>query len=220
MDTQDGSGIGDDPLLAALRVRIARGGTLPAERALAQELAVKRHRLRGALEVLRAAGELSPARPGRPGNGRAADDLVQLTNPVEVTELRLLLEPGIARLAAIRASPVEVARILRAASTASGGDAGAADLAFHLAVAAAARNALAAELYARLRRIGRDVRVAMTGGDAPCPVRLRQRDAEHRAVAEAIAARDAERAEAAMRTHMLAVQRRVVERLSPGLTAA
>lgn len=208
----------DDDLVAAIRAKIASGDPLPAERALAEAFAVKRHRVRSALEILRGAGEIGPARPGRRGDLRT-DDLVHLTNPVEVTELRLLLEPGFARLAAVRASPVEVARVLRAATTPGAERAAEADLAFHLAVAGAARNALAAELYARVRRVGRDVRVSIAGRTT-CPHALRQRDAEHRAVAEAIAARDADAAEAAMRTHMLAVQRRVMERLSPGLTAA
>ena len=221
MDGADGAGqLGgtDDDLVAAIRAKIASGNSLPAERALAEAFSVKRHRVRGALEVLRNAGEIGPARPGRRSELRT-DDLVHLTNSVEVTELRLLLEPGLARLAAVRASPVEVARVLRAATTPSGERAGEADLAFHLAVAGAARNGLAAELYTRVRRVGRDVRVSIAGRTT-CPNALRQRDAEHRAVAEAIAARDADAAEAAMRSHMLAVQRRVMERLSPGLTAA
>jgi DNA-binding FadR family transcriptional regulator len=54
----------------------------------------------------------------------------------------------------------------------------------------------------------------------PCPDRVRERDAEHRAIANAIATRNADGAERAMRVHLLAVQRRVMERLSPGLTAA
>ncbi len=205
-----------DGLLEALRARAASGEPLPSERALAAAFGVKRHRLRAALDVLRAEGGIGRARPGRRAAGGGADDLVALTNPAEVAELRLALEPALARLAAVRASPVEVARITRAATT---GDAapGAADLAFHLAVASAARNGLAAELYARIRRVGRDVRVSIASGS--CPVALRRRDAEHRAVAAAIAARDADGAEAAMRAHMLAVQRRVLERLSPGLSS-
>jgi DNA-binding FadR family transcriptional regulator len=119
-----------------------------------------------------------------------------------VVELRLVIEPALARLAALRASPMEVARIERTASTPS--DASGADLSFHFAVAAGARNGLAAALYAQLRGIGRDAR-------------LRERDAEHRAVADAIAARNPAAAEAGMRTHLPAVQRRAMEQLSPGL---
>ena len=46
-----------------------------------------------------------------------------------------------------------------------------------------------------------------------CPNRVAQRDMEHHAVAEAIAARDPERAEAAMRTHLNEVHRIILGRL-------
>jgi DNA-binding FadR family transcriptional regulator len=215
---QPETGQAPDALIAALRARLAASGTLPAERTLAEEFAVKRHRLRNALSMLRANGELAPARPGRRAQNVRPDDLARGTNPIEVIELRLVIEPALARLAALRASPLEVARIERAAETVAGAPAGAADLGFHFAVAAGARNGLAAELYAELRRIGRDVRLRLAGSTPACPNRVRQRDSEHRKVAEAISARDADAAEAAMRAHLLAVQRLVMERLSPGLT--
>ncbi len=207
-----------EALLEVLRGRLAAGHALPAERMLAEELAVKRHRLRMALSALRAAGELAPARPGRRPRQPHTVDLAGSTNPVEVVELRLVLEPALARLAALRASPSEVIRIERAALTPALAAAAATDLAFHSAVATGARNGLAAELYGQLRAIGRDARLCVAGLAEPCPSRVQQRDAEHRAVAEAIAARDPDAAQAAMRAHLLAVQRRVIERLSPGLT--
>lgn len=209
-----------DSLLRLLRRRISSGEPLPPERTLAAEFSVKRHRLRAALLALRQEGAVAPPRIGR--RRRAAtigEDLIRCTNPLEVIELRLVFEPALARLAALRASPQEVARIERAATTAAGTDKGEADLAFHLAIAAGARNGLAGELYAQLRRIGRDARLAVAAAP-PCPDRVRDRDAEHRAIANAIAARDADGSERAMRVHLLAVQRRVMDRLSPGLTAA
>jgi DNA-binding FadR family transcriptional regulator len=213
-----------EALVLALRRRIATGEPLPPERALAEELSVKRHRLRRALLVLRAEGAVPTPpigrRPQRATASGAGEELIRCTNPLEVIELRLVFEPALARLAALRASPQEVARIERAAHTPPGTDRGAADLAFHLAVAAGARNGLAAELYGQLRRIGRDARLHVAAAVSNCPERIRERDAEHRAIATAIAARDADAAERAMRTHLLAVQRRVMERLSPGLTAA
>ncbi len=205
-----------DRLVEALRARIADGEVLPAERVLAAELGIKRHRLRIALGLLRSSGEMAPARPGRRPRPSARGDLARGTNPIEVVELRLVIEPALARLAALRASPMEVARIERAASTPS--DASGADLSFHFAVAAGARNGLAAELYAQLRGIGRDARLREREPRPDSEAWLRERDAEHRAVADAIAARNPAAAEAAMRTHLLAVQRRSMERLSPGLT--
>jgi DNA-binding FadR family transcriptional regulator len=208
-----------EALVDHLRGRLARGETLPAERALAAELSVKRHQLRQALEVLRDTGELPPARVGRPAKSpdpRGAD-MVQWTNPMEVIELRLIIEPNLARLAALRASPAEIATITRAATTRPDADYGEADLAFHRAVAAAARNRLAAEFYAMLRRVARDTRLSLRPSEAQCQTtRLRQRDAEHRAIAEAIAARDPDGADAAMRQHLAAVQREITDRLSLG----
>jgi GntR family transcriptional repressor for pyruvate dehydrogenase complex len=208
-------------LVEALRAKLADGGPLPPERTLAEELQVNRYRLRRALDVLRASGDLAdpPPRRGRRG-ARRGEAMVRSTNPIEVIELRLALEPALARLAALRATPFDIARIERAATTAAGADSGAADLAFHKLVAAAARNTLAADFYNLLRQVGTDARLRV-GSNAPtCPKRLQQRDAEHRAIAQAIASRDADRAETAMRDHLLAVQRTILGRTSEGLQVA
>lgn len=196
-------------------------GELPAERALADELHVKRHRLRRALALLRERGELAPARPGRPQAevGLSAEEIVRGANPVEVIEIRMLLEPGFARQAAFRASPREIAAIVQFATTREGEDPAATDLAFHRAVAAASRNRLAAEIYAILRQVGRDGRIAPVATAPRCPTAVAARDAEHRAVAEAIAARHPEEAEAAMRRHLASVHGKIIARLSPGLVA-
>src|SRR5882757_4654596 len=83
-----------DDVVAALRGILAAGQGTPSERALAERLNVKRHRLRRALDQLRAAGELAPARAGRPRSTtpRRGDDLARDTNPVEIIELRMVLE--------------------------------------------------------------------------------------------------------------------------------
>jgi DNA-binding FadR family transcriptional regulator len=199
-----------DAIVSRLRERLAAGKPLPAERAIAEEFAVKRHRVRQALALLREQGDLdSPRRTGAAGG----ESLIRSTNPLEVIELRLALEPALARLAAVRATPLEIARIMRAATTPPDMHRGTADLAFHKLVAAASGNGLAADLYALLRKVGSDSRVRVQSTLPACPNRLAQRDQEHRAVAEAIAARDPECAEAAMRTHLNAVHRVILNRL-------
>jgi GntR family transcriptional regulator, transcriptional repressor for pyruvate dehydrogenase complex len=209
-------------LVETLRGMLAMGASLPAERALAGQLNVNRYRLRQALEVLRAGGEIEATPPRRrPGRARQGGEaMVRSTNPVEVIEMRLALEPALARLAALRASPFEITRIERAATTPAGADAGAADLTFHTLVAAGARNTLAGDFYALLRQVGRDARLRV-GNNAPsCPTRLQQRDAEHRVIAQAIAARDPDQAEAAMREHLGTVQRTIMNRMAPGQRVA
>lgn len=208
------------PLIEAIRGILAETGTMPPERAIAEQLQVKRHRLRRALEALRANGEIEPARAGRRASAesRLGGDLAAGTNPVEIIELRTVLEPALARLAAVRASPAEIARIQRAAVTPVDAEPGAVDLAFHKAIAAGSRNSLAAEFYALLRHVATDARLSLGASEESrrCPKRIAERDREHAAIAEAIARRDAEAAERAMREHLGAVQRQILSRLGPG----
>jgi DNA-binding FadR family transcriptional regulator len=211
-----------DPLLEALRALVAGDEMRVSERVLAAQLGVTRHRLRQALITLRRSGEVAPLpEPRRAAPVRKPDEaLIGRTNPIEVIELRLALEPALARYAALRATPFDIARIERAATTAANEDSGSADLAFHRMIAAAAGNALAADVYAMLREVGTDIRVRVGGGQPACPSRLRQRDSEHRAIAAAIAARDPDAAEQAMRLHLDAVQRQILGRLNPSAGAA
>jgi len=129
--------------------------------------------------------------------------------------MRIAIEPMLARLAALRASPFEIAAIEAAATTSKDMDIGAADLKFHRLLAASAGNKLAASLYDLLRQVARDARIRINVNAPPCPKRVLERDSEHRAIAQAIARRDADTAERAMRVHLAAVQKRVLEQLHP-----
>src|SRR5690606_8132644 len=113
---------------------------------------------RKALDVLRQAGDLKPARVKRVPTvlPRYGEELARVTNPLEVVELRLLMEPGLARLASLRGSALEIARIMDAATTPENASSGEADLIFHLSIVAAARNHLAGEFYKMLRQVGVD----------------------------------------------------------------
>jgi GntR family transcriptional repressor for pyruvate dehydrogenase complex len=206
-------------LVEILRAQIVDGKALPAERQLAEQTGVKRHQIRRALDVLRTEGELARSNIGRsvtPFRGREA--LVRGTNSIEVIELRLALEPALARLAAVRASPLDIARIQRAATTSPEVEYGAWDLKFHNLVAAAARNTLAADFYTLLRQVGADARLHVHNPRPNGPERVKQRDSEHQAIADAIASRDPDRAEAAMRTHLAAVQQVIMNRMPSGAT--
>ena len=209
-----------ESVVSAVRAMLQSAASLPSERELARQMNVNRHQVRRALEVLRDANEIEPAAARRAAAslGRGSV-LARDTNPVEVIEVRMALEPALARLAAVRASPIDIARIQKAALAAEG-DSGADDLAFHKAIAAGARNQLAAGLYLLVREIGRDARLRL-GRNAPvCPKRLVERNVEHRAIAEAIATRDAPAAERAMRLHLTSVHKLIMNRISPDIEAA
>lgn len=210
-------------IIEAIRAIQRDTGTLPSERDLAGRLDVKRHQLRKALAELRRSGDLQQHRIRRAPTAlpRHGEELVRVTNPLEILELRLIMEPGLARLASLRASALEIARITEASTTSDAGKAGAADLAFHLAIVEAARNQLAGEFYKMLRQVAIDARVRVAN-NAPsaCPKRIAQRDGEHRKVADAIAQRDPEAAETAMRAHLLSVQGQINKRINAGVAAA
>ncbi len=202
-------------LVESLRQRIASGIKLPAERKLGEQLNVNRHTLRKALIQLRNSGELAATMPRRHAAlMRGGATLARDTNPLEVIELRLALEPILARLAAMRATPLEIARIEKAATTLAETESATADLAFHRLIASATRNTLAADMYALLRQIGADTRIRVQNNRPRPPARLRQRDSEHHVIAAAIAARDPDGAEQAMRSHLHMVQRQILERIS------
>ena len=210
----------EDTIVEAVRTLLQSSEGVPSERELARQINVNRHQIRRALEVMRETNEVEPAGARRAAASLARGSvLARDTNPLEVLEVRMALEPALARLAAVRASPLDIARIQRAAA-AQEGDSGANDLVFHKAIAAGARNSLAAGLYFLLREIGRDARLRLGRNTPVCPKRLVQRNAEHKAVAEAIAARDAEAAERAMRLHLLNVHKLVMNRISPEIEVA
>jgi DNA-binding FadR family transcriptional regulator len=93
---------------------------LPAERDLADQLGLTRNRLRGALRRLETEGLIwrhvgqgtffgaKPPRGRLPHDDEAIGDS---TNPGEILEARLALEPELARLAALRATASEIAKM-------------------------------------------------------------------------------------------------------------
>ena len=206
-----------DEIVGALRALHQSGEKMPSERVLAEKLSVKRHQLRKALAQLREAGDVPVPQPrkspARSTLSNLREELVRITNPLEVLELRFILEPGFARLASLRATALDIRNIQLAAKTPDGASSGEVDLSFHMAIASASRNMLAQEFYRMLRQVGVDARVQLAR-QAPvtCPKRIGQRDEEHRLIADAISRRDPDGAEAAMRAHLESVRQRINER--------
>ena len=120
----------EDTVVEAVRTLLQSSEGLPSERELARQINVNRHQIRRALEVLRETNEIEPASARRAAASLARGSvLARDTNPLEVLEVRMALEPALARLAAVRASPLDIARIQRAVA-AQEGDSGANDLVF------------------------------------------------------------------------------------------
>lgn len=123
---------------------------------------------------------------------------------VERLEVRLLLEPGIAGLAAARRTDEDVAALRRAVRGESKARSARAahDLSreFHLTVARAARNAELVRLLESLWTV--DIGRQLLARRGTSPDWQPEDVAEHEAIAEAIATGDAEQAAALMRRHV------------------
>lgn len=190
------------------------GDQLPAERELAQRFGVSRTAVREAVKALREKG-LVEAYSGRgtfitDGTSQAVrqslDLMVKIGQPEGSTylaEVRAILEPGIAALAAIRSQESDLAIMREAVAVMdrAGRDPDAyieADLDFHLALAEAAANPLILSLIDSIVGLLREQRLRIfnvKGGPDRGQI-------HHKRILEAMERRDAEKAREAMKAHL------------------
>jgi GntR family transcriptional repressor for pyruvate dehydrogenase complex len=194
------------------------GDQLPAERELAQRFGVSRTAVREAVKALREKG-LVEAYSGRGTfitNGtsqairQSLDLMIKIGQPdgcTHLAEVRLILEPEIAALAATRVETQHLAAMREAIAVMDGSrqDPDAyieADLDFHLALAEAAANPLILSLLDSIVGLLREQRLRIFNVDGG-PERGQF---HHKRILEAIEARDAEKAREAMRAHLQQVR--------------
>ena len=202
------------------------GDQLPAERELAQRLGVSRTAVREAVKALREKG-LVEAYSGRgtfitDGTSQAARQSFDLMIKIgqqegapHLAELRLILEPGIAALAAVRAKEEDIAAMRDAVAVMDRAqdDPEAyieADLDFHLALAETVANPLILSLIDSIVGLLREQRIKIfnvEGGPQRGQI-------HHKRILEAMERRDAEMARTAMRAHLEQV--REDSKASPG----
>jgi GntR family transcriptional regulator, transcriptional repressor for pyruvate dehydrogenase complex len=219
-----------DRLAALLGERIAGGAwrpgeRLPTEQQLALTHGVSRTVVREAVHQLRSR-RIVVSRQGsgvfvaaEPFNQPLQFDpavLDSVQSVVHVVEVRRVLEAEIAALAAERASRAQLAAMRRAlkaidVAAAAGHDGVAEDLAFHRAIGEATGNPQFRLLLGFLEQYLREGMRVTRGNEA------RRRDfmeavrLEHRAIVDAIAARDPAAARRRAREHMVHSERRLVE---------
>jgi GntR family transcriptional regulator, transcriptional repressor for pyruvate dehydrogenase complex len=190
------------------------GDQLPAERELAQRFGVSRTAVREAVKALREKG-LVEAYSGRgtfitDGTTQAVrqslDLMVKIGQPEGSTylaEVRAILEPEIAALAATRVQEAELVTMREAVAVMdkAGKDPDAyieADLDFHLALAEGASNPLILSLLDSIVGLLREQRLRIfrvPGGPERGQV-------HHKRILDAVERRDAEKAREAMREHL------------------
>lgn len=141
------------------------------------------------------------------------DRILEFTNPIEVSEVRLAVEPVIARLAALRASQADIRRLeLALAETKNATDPlvyEKADEKFHRIIAESARNALFLSLFDTFGASRRDATWRRLSENAHCFKRQAVHAASHEEIYEAIAARNSERAYECMYRHLSDIQRHI-----------
>ncbi|CAB3642597.1 MULTISPECIES: FadR/GntR family transcriptional regulator [Achromobacter] len=202
-----------------------RGGRLPSERELAEQLQVSRASIREALIALEIEGYVevrvgtgvfvtatreSAALPAMAGQAATQQDDI---GPFDLLEARMLIEPECAALAAQQGSAAQLAAIRGAHEAMSLTDApGWHDREFHGAIAAACGNAALAASVAHLWNLS-----------LASPVFSRMQDyfvntkvwavahAEHQRILTAILARDPIRARHAMHAHLIGILARLRE---------
>lgn len=198
------------------------GDRLMTERELAEEFRVSRVTVRQALSVLQAMGLVD----SRVGNGTFARKteaptvtvLASMLNPprnslLEQMELRRLIEPEVAGLAADRASPAharEMARFIQQQQRMmkEGRPFVEEDSAFHLAIARSAGNDLLLRMMDSIHELLRDSREQSLQTQAAMARSL----AGHRRIMNAVRRHDARAARRAMLQHILEVETTIIER--------
>jgi GntR family transcriptional repressor for pyruvate dehydrogenase complex len=146
---------------------IAAGDRLPSERQLAQQLNVSRSALReamtalevlGIVEIKAGVGIFIGANGGVASNSGVMDEVAKLiakVGPLEILEVRMLIEPGAAQLAAERRTAQDLRVMDRAvrqmeAELKEGREAWEPDWGFHRAIAAATQNPLVEAMFENL----------------------------------------------------------------------
>jgi GntR family transcriptional regulator, transcriptional repressor for pyruvate dehydrogenase complex len=190
------------------------GDQLPAERELAQRFGVSRTAVREAVKALREKG-LVEAYSGRgtfitDGTTHAVrqslDLMVKIGQPegsTHLAEVRAILEPEIAALAATRIQEAELATMREAVAIMdrAGQDPDAyieADLDFHLALAEGAANPLILALLDSIVGLLREQRLRIF----KVPGGPERGQVHHKRILEAVERRDAEAARDTMRAHL------------------
>jgi GntR family transcriptional repressor for pyruvate dehydrogenase complex len=198
--------------------RLQPGDRLPAERKLAEQFGVSRTTVREGIKILSESGLLT-SRQGagtfvsRPDDGARGGSLIDAVlagnhDLQDVFEVRKMLEPEIAALAARNGSPdaktrLEAILMEQEQAIDSGESGGNIDHRFHQALAEASGNPVLREMVAALHEEFSRSR----SEEVQSPQRQKASLAAHRAIVEAVRNGHAMQAERAMREHLDEVER-------------
>jgi DNA-binding FadR family transcriptional regulator len=213
-----------DQLLATLERqiddgRLRPGERLATERELALQFGASRNVVRTALAELHRVGKIA-RKVGHgtvvtaPAESRRSALAFLDASPMELLEFRLAVEPGLAEAITLHASEGDLEAIRECVD---GGDTASRveewenwDRSFHQLLVAATHNRLAMAVYDAVTAVRHErpwLRLDRVATDAE---RWRDYQSDHRAISEALLARDPAAANAAIRSHLLKVRARML----------
>ena len=195
-----------------------KGSKLPSERALAEELGITRPILRKALSSLEAEsliwrhigkGTFVGSRPVVEQD--YSTGVTQVTSPSEVMEVRLMLEPRIASISALKSTQQEHQHldlcIKKSISAVGVADFEKWDGALHQSIAASTKNVLLISIFKQINS-ARDEKVWGQLKAASLTFERRQNYIlQHTKIVEAIKERNSNKAQESMYNHLITVQK-------------
>ena len=201
--------------------KVKAGDRLPSERELAEAFRVSRSSVREAIKTLENEGLVAT----RAGSGTfiTAVDVEAIIPPlasllsrgkaalIDLFEMRRLVEPGIAALAAERATPADILQLkkicaMQEQQITHGASAVESDAAFHLTIGRATHNSALQRLVASIVEILKPMREK----SLQTPGRAQKSLASHREILVAIERHDPEQARQAMQRHIEGVEHNVL----------
>ncbi|HIG36410.1 MAG TPA: FadR family transcriptional regulator [Oceanospirillaceae bacterium] len=191
---------------------------LPAERDLAQHYDVSRGTLRSALSLLEQQGLVErKVGSGTFVRGQAnssSSQFADTTSPMQLMQVRNMLEPAIVDLAVHHAAGRDLEQLRtaleRVEAARSAEQFSIADEAFHQAIAQACGNPLMIWIYEQVNEVRRHELWRASRGKVLTQENMTQYNAHHRALFEAISHRDAQTAKTTMTEHLSKAQQDLV----------
>src|SRR5262245_13707565 len=195
------------------------GDRLPPEREIARRFGISRTTVRTALDLLEERNFIRR----KIGSGtfvihdrrHGEREIADVTSPLELMDVRQAVEPTIMRLAVLHGTGRDIAALGEALHQLEQARADRAqftrcDQDFHMALANATHNPLAVWIYQQINEVRRHTQWSRVKDKVLTPARIAEYNRQHRALFEAVAARDAEAAIELINRHLGEARRDLV----------
>jgi DNA-binding FadR family transcriptional regulator len=204
---------------AILEGSYAHGEKLPAERQLAEAFGASRTTVRIALAqlederlVVRRVGSGTFVNHRAPGD---AEDIAELTSPLELIDVRLGVEPNMVRLAVLHATARDIDRMTELVGRMEESSADAEsftrwDEQFHLLIAESTHNPLMVWIYRQINAVRTHAQWNAMKDKVLTAPRIAEYNRQHRNLYEAIRVRDMDSAVAIVTNHLHYARRQLM----------